>query len=75
MAPSEETVQDGSYKPLGRGLYIYPSSEAVQDETVRAFVEFYADNANTVTPEIGFISMTDEQTTESQDEVASLAGG
>jgi phosphate transport system substrate-binding protein len=75
VAPSEETVQDGTYTPLGRGLYIYPSSEALQDETVQAFVEFYIDNVNTVTPEIGFISMTDEQTQESQDEVAKLGGG
>jgi phosphate transport system substrate-binding protein len=74
VAPSEETVQDGSYSPLGRPLFIYPSQEALQDEAVRAFVEFYVDNVNTVAPEIGFITMTDEQTTESQDEVSQLGG-
>jgi phosphate transport system substrate-binding protein len=74
VAPSEETVQDGTYTPLGRELYIYPSSEALQDEATKAFVEYYVDNVNTVAPEIGFIPMTDKQTTESQDEVAKLGG-
>jgi phosphate transport system substrate-binding protein len=74
VAPSEETVQDGTYTPLGRELYIYPSSEALQDEATKAFVEYYVDNVNTVAPEIGFIPMTDKQITESQDEVAELGG-
>jgi phosphate transport system substrate-binding protein len=74
VAPSEETVQDATYTPLGRPLFIYPSAEALQDETVKAFVEYYVDNVNTVATEIGFIPMTDEQTTESQDEVAKLGG-
>jgi phosphate transport system substrate-binding protein len=75
VAPSEETVQDGTYTPLGRPLFIYPSAEALKDETVRAFIEYYVDNVNTVAPEIGFIPMTDEQLSESQDEVANLGGG
>jgi phosphate transport system substrate-binding protein len=74
VAPSEETVQDGTYTPLGRELYIYPASEALQDEATKAFVEYYVDNVNMVAPEIGFIPMTDQQTTESQDEVAKLGG-
>jgi phosphate transport system substrate-binding protein len=74
VAPSEESVQDGSYTPLGRPLFIYPSDEALQDDAVKAFVEYYVDNVNTVAPEAGFITMTDEQTTESQDEVSKLGG-
>jgi phosphate transport system substrate-binding protein len=75
VAPSEETVQDGSYTPLGRPLFIYPSGDALQEEVVKAFVEYYVDNVNDVATGIGFIPMTDEQLTESQDEVAKLGGG
>jgi phosphate transport system substrate-binding protein len=75
VAPSEETVQDGSYTPLGRPLFIYPSAEALKDETVRAFIQYYVDNVNTVATQIGFIPMTDEQLSQSQDEVAKLGGG
>jgi phosphate transport system substrate-binding protein len=74
VAPSEETVQDGTYTPLGRPLFIYPSGESLQDPAMKAFIEYYVDNVNTVAPEIGFIPMTEEQTTESQDEVAKLGG-
>jgi phosphate transport system substrate-binding protein len=75
VAPSEETVQDGTYTPLGRPLFIYPSGDALKEDVVKAFVEYYVDNVNDVAPQIGFIPMTDGQTTESQDEVAKLGGG
>jgi phosphate transport system substrate-binding protein len=75
VAPSEETVQDGTYTPLGRPLFIYPSGDALKEDVVKAFVEYYVDNVNDVAPQIGFIPMTDEQLSESQDEVAKLGGG
>ncbi|UJA22017.1 PstS family phosphate ABC transporter substrate-binding protein [Thermoleophilia bacterium SCSIO 60948] len=75
VAPSAETVQDGSYTPLGRGLYIYPSSEALKDEVVQEFVKFYVENQEQITEAAGFIPMTEEQTTESTDEVEALASG
>ena len=75
VPPSVETVQDGSYTPLGRGLYIYPSAEALQDEATRAFVEFYVNNVNAIAPQIGFIPLTEEQLTDAQQKVATLAGG
>jgi len=74
VAPSVETVQDGSYQPLGRGLFIYPSAEALQKEEVQAFVSFYIENQEAITEAAGFIPMTEEQTTESQEKVDSLAG-
>jgi phosphate transport system substrate-binding protein len=74
VAPSVETVQDGSYTPLGRGLFIYPSKEALTNEAVLAFVEFYVDNQQEITEAAGFIPMTQEQTTASEDRVASLSG-
>jgi phosphate transport system substrate-binding protein len=75
VAPSEETVQDGTYTPLGRPLFIYPSGDALKEDVVKAFVEYYVDNVNDVAPQIGFIPMTDGQQSESQDEVAKLGGG
>jgi phosphate transport system substrate-binding protein len=75
VAPSVETAQDDSYTPLSRPLFIYPSAESLQDETVKAFVEYYVDNVNNVAETIGFIPLTDEQLTQSQDAVAQLGGG
>jgi phosphate transport system substrate-binding protein len=74
VAPSDETVQDGSYTPLGRELFIYPSAEALQDEVVREFVTFYIENEADITEAAGFIPLTDEQQQESLDKVEQLAG-
>jgi phosphate transport system substrate-binding protein len=74
VAPSPETTQDGSYAPLGRQLFIYPSAEALQRPEVKAFVEFYIDNASDIAEQAGFIGLTEEQTQESKDKVAALAG-
>ena len=75
VEPSIETVQDGSYKPLGRPLFIYPSGEALQDEAVIEFIRFYIDNQDQITTDATFIPMTEEQTTASEDKVETLAGG
>jgi len=74
VAPSVETVQDGTYTPLARALHIYPSDKALKEEATKAFVDYYLENANTIGEQIGFIGLTDEQLTASQDKVASLAG-
>ncbi len=74
VAPSVETVQDGTYTPLARALYIYPSGKALQEEATQAFVDFYLENSNAIGEQIGYIGLTDEQLTESQDKVASLTG-
>ena len=75
VAPSAEATQDGSYNPLGRQLYIYPSAEALQRPEVIEFVNFYIENSDELTAQAGFIAMTDEQKQESLDATAALAGG
>jgi phosphate transport system substrate-binding protein len=74
VAPSEETAQDGSYNPLGRQLYIYPSAEALKDPAVQQFVDAYLASANELIPQVGFIALTDEQLAKSQRSVDALLG-
>jgi phosphate transport system substrate-binding protein len=74
VAPSEETVQDGSYNPLGRELFIYPSEKALQKPEVKAFVDFYIENVNSIAPSVGFIPLTQAQLNQAKAQVAKLAG-
>jgi phosphate transport system substrate-binding protein len=74
VAPSQETVQDGTYVPLGRPLFIYPATDAVAKEPVKSFVSDYVDNANDIAPGVGFIPLTDAQLSKSQSTVKSLTG-
>ena len=48
VAPSAETVEDASYEPLSRPLFIYVSETAAdQTPAVADFVDFYLDTGNT----------------------------
>ncbi|MFI8593561.1 PstS family phosphate ABC transporter substrate-binding protein [Microbacterium sp. NPDC078428] len=73
VAPSVETVQDGTYAPLGRPLFIYVNNDSYADEAaVKAFVDYYVDNADAIAQSSLFVPLTDEQTDTAQDELASL---
>ena len=67
VAPSQETVQDGSYKPLGRELYMYVNTQELdRNEALGPFVDYYVQTVNDVAPQIGFIPLTEEQLSESE---------
>ena len=72
VAPTVETVQDGSYTPLGRPLFVYPSAEALQRKEVDEFLRFYIENQDEITTQATFIPMTEEQSTASLDKIESL---
>lgn len=73
-APTEETVQAGDYNPLGRQLFIYPSSEALQRPEVQAFIDFYIENSDEIAEAATFIPLTEEQKEEARAKVAELVG-
>ncbi len=72
--PSTESVQDGSYTPLGRELFIYPSATALERPEVRAFVDFYIANQAEIAEAALFIPLTDEQVSEVESQVDELQG-
>jgi phosphate transport system substrate-binding protein len=63
ILPTLETVKNKSYSPLGRPLFIYVNSTAAQRPEVQAFIRFYLDNTNALSEEVGFIPLTEEETT------------
>ena len=66
VAPTSETVQDGSYTPLSRPLFIYVKNESLQKPEVKAFVQYLLDNEQTIAENALFVPLTDEQLQESQ---------
>ena len=57
VAPSPETIKDGSYKPLARPLFIYVSVNSYTSKPqVKTFVDFYMDHGPKLTSEVGYIS-------------------
>jgi phosphate transport system substrate-binding protein len=55
VAPSADSVNGGTYKPLARPLFIYPSKAALKRPEVAAFLRFYLDNVNKYVDETGYI--------------------
>jgi len=61
ILPSVETVKNKTYSPLSRPLFIYVNSEAVKRAEVTEFVKFYLENSKTLSREVGFIPLSDEE--------------
>ncbi|MET9987482.1 PstS family phosphate ABC transporter substrate-binding protein [Streptomyces rochei] len=61
VTPSVETVQDGTYKPLGRQLYIYPSDAGLKKPQVLDFVEYYVEHNKKIAEDSKFIPLNTEQ--------------
>jgi phosphate transport system substrate-binding protein len=58
IAPSPETVANGTYRPLSRPIFIYVKTSALARPEVQRFVEFYLANATTLVREVGYIPLT-----------------
>jgi phosphate transport system substrate-binding protein len=74
VKPSKETIQDGSYAPLSRPLFMYPSDEALGRPEVKAFIDFVVANQQTIAEAAQIVPMTEEQAAEAKSKVESLAG-
>ncbi|HUG32082.1 MAG TPA: PstS family phosphate ABC transporter substrate-binding protein [Acidimicrobiia bacterium] len=70
-----ETVQNQTYTPLGRGLFVYFSDTALSRPEVLDFAEFYVENAAQIAELAEFVPMTPEQLEEQSAKVGALAGG
>jgi phosphate transport system substrate-binding protein len=61
VAPAKETIQDGSYKPLSRPLFMYPSEKAMARPEVKAFMEFVLENQAEIADVAKIVPLTDAQ--------------
>ena len=58
IAPSIESISDGTYTPLGRTLFIYVSAnDLTSKQEVAEFVRFYLATADQLAPSVGYIPL------------------
>jgi phosphate transport system substrate-binding protein len=74
VTPSTKTVQDATYEPLSRPLFIYPSVSALKRKEVDEFVKFYVDNSEDYAKQAKFVPMTSEQLTKAKATATKIAG-
>lgn len=59
VAPSTETVRDGSYSPLSRPLFIYVKADSLTRPEVQEFMRFALGTAPTIAGEVGYVASPD----------------
>lgn len=57
IAPSHETVADGTYQPLSRPVFIYVNKAATERPEVDAFVDYYVAKVGPLADEVGYIAL------------------
>ncbi len=57
IAPSVQTIADGTYQPLARPIFIYVSEPASARPDVAEFVRFYLDQAAPLAEEVGYVPL------------------
>ncbi len=57
ILPSGKTVEDGSYQPLARPIFIYVSAKAAERPEIKQFVEFYLKNAPKLVKEVKYVPL------------------
>lgn len=61
VLPSAETVRDGTYQPLARPIFIYVNATAAAFKPeVKAFVNFYLENAPKLVAEVKYVPLPSE---------------
>lgn len=60
ISPSDETVKNGTYKPLSRPLYIYINKKSFTEKAqVKSFIQFYIKNATELVKSSGYVPLDD----------------
>lgn len=57
VKPTARTVDDGSYVPLSRPVFIYVSPKSLDRPEVRRFVEYYLNEASELIKEVGYVPL------------------
>ena len=74
VAPTSDTVQDGSYTPLSRPLFVYVKNTSLQKPEVAAFMKYILDNQAQIAQKALFVPMTDEQAQKAESDYAAATG-
>jgi phosphate transport system substrate-binding protein len=75
VAPSVDTAQDGTYKPLSRPLFMYVKHASLEKPEVEAFVQYVLDNADSLAEGALFVPLTSEQQEKAKSDLEAATGG
>ncbi len=59
IEPTETTINNGTYAPLSRPLFIYVNKASLEKPEVKAFIEYYMENAAVLAAEVQYVALPD----------------
>ena len=75
VEPSVETIQNGTYKPLSRPIFMYPSDKAMAKPQVKAFMDFVLARQQEIAETAQIVPMTEQQLTKAKGDLTKAEGG
>lgn len=75
VEPSLKTVEDGTYQPLSRPLFIYISSKSAAKPEVKEFVEYYLKNGHKLVKQAKYIPLPTKAYTLAQERFSKMKKG
>jgi len=57
IIPTKVTIENGTYAPFSRPLFIYVATKSMEKPEMVAFVDFYLDNAGDLAEEVGYVRL------------------
>jgi phosphate transport system substrate-binding protein len=60
VPPTPETILNGNYAPFSRPLFIYVNRKAADKPEVKAFVDFFLENADDLSADVGYVALPAE---------------
>lgn len=67
ILPSRQTVENGTYQPLSRPIFIYVSRKSAERPEVKQFVEFYLTQGRTLVEQVNYVPLPASAYTMAQD--------
>ncbi|MEC7837661.1 MAG: PstS family phosphate ABC transporter substrate-binding protein [Chloroflexota bacterium] len=65
ISPSSSTINEGTYSPLSRPMYIYVNNSELSRPEVYEFLKFYLENGTMLAEEGGYVGLSEENYVES----------
>ncbi|MCA9159677.1 MAG: PstS family phosphate ABC transporter substrate-binding protein [Planctomycetales bacterium] len=60
VSPNAQTIEDGSYAPFSRPLFIYLNHQSINQAQVEQFVEYYLAMAGTFAERVGYVPLPEQ---------------
>ncbi len=57
IVPTAESIEDGSYNPLSRPLFVYVNNKSFDKPEVAAFIKFYFEAGPELAKEVGYVPL------------------